>query len=133
MQAEAVAKGWGSGDAKSLYESGITSSFTATGNAADAVNYIAKAPDAVFSGTVEEKVKAIITQKYFAMCGFQGFEAWTEWRRTGYPTFFTTSAASTLGEGRMPLRMPYANSEATTNANYPGNVVIYTPVWWDVK
>ncbi|MNN96821.1 Susd and RagB outer membrane lipoprotein [compost metagenome] len=67
------------------------------------------------------------------MCGFQGFEAWTEWRRTGYPTFFTTSAASTLGEGRMPLRMPYSNSEATTNANYPGNVVIYTPVWWDVK
>ncbi len=67
------------------------------------------------------------------MCGFQGFESWTEWRRTGYPTFFTTSIASTLGQGRMPLRMPYANSEATSNTNYPGNIVIYTPVWWDVK
>lgn len=133
LQAEAVVKGWGSGDAKALYESGITSSFKATGYAAEAANYIAKAPDAVFSGNVDSKVKAIITQKYFALCGFQGFESWTEWRRTGYPTFFTTSAASTLGEGRMPLRMPYANSEATTNANYPGNVVIYTPVWWDVK
>jgi len=43
------------------------------------------------------------------------------------------SAASTLGEGRMPLRMPYALNEATTNSNYPGNVVIYTPVGWDVK
>ncbi|WP_265714669.1 SusD/RagB family nutrient-binding outer membrane lipoprotein [Sphingobacterium sp. InxBP1] len=133
LQAEAVVRGWGTGDAKVLFESGITTSFAATGNANDATKYIAQAPDAKFEGNTEAKVKAIITQKYYAMCGFQGFESWTEWRRTGYPTFFTTSIASTLGEGRMPLRMPYANSEATSNANYPGNVVIYTPVWWDVK
>jgi len=133
LQAEAVVKGWGTGDAKALFESGITTSFTATANASDAAKYIAEAPDAKFTGDTEAKLKAIITQKYYAMCGFQGFESWTEWRRTGYPTFFTTSIASTLGEGRMPLRMPYANSEATSNTNYPGNVVIYTPVWWDVK
>lgn len=135
LQAEAVVKGWGTGNAEALYKAGITSSFEATGNTADAANYIAKAPDAkdfaIKSAT--DKVKAIITQKYYAMCGFQGFEAWTEWRRTGYPTFFVTSAASTLGAGRMPLRLPYALSEATTNSNYPGNIVIYTPVWWDVK
>ncbi|OOG16058.1 hypothetical protein BWD42_21985 [Sphingobacterium sp. CZ-UAM] len=133
LQAEAVVKGWGTGDAKALFESGITTSFEATGNANDAAKYITEAPDAKFTGDAEAKVKAIITQKYYAMCGFQGFESWTEWRRTGYPTFFTTSIASTLGAGRMPLRMPYANSEATSNVNYPGNVVIYTPVWWDVK
>ena len=133
LQAEAVVKGWGTGDAKALFESGITTSFTATGNASDAAKYIAEAPDAKFIGDAEAKLKTIITQKYYAMCGFQGFESWTEWRRTGYPTFFTTSIASTLGEGRMPLRMPYANSEATSNTNYPGNIVIYTPVWWDVK
>ena len=133
LQAEAVVRGWGTGDAQSLYSAGITESFKATGNAADAAKYIADAPDAKFTGDVEAKVKAIITQKYYAMCGFQGFEAWTEWRRTGYPSFFVKSAASTLGEDRMPLRMPYALSEATTNSNYPGNVVIYTPVWWDVK
>ncbi len=133
LQAEAIVRGWGSGDAQSLYRAGITESFKATGNDGDAAKYITDAPDAQFAGDVEAKVKAIITQKYYAMCGFQGFEAWTEWRRTGYPTFFVKSAASTLGEGRMPLRMPYALSEATTNSNYPGNVVIYTPVWWDVK
>jgi len=133
LQAEAIVRGWGSGDAQSLYRAGITESFKATGNEGDAAKYITDAPDAQFAGDVEAKVKAIITQKYYAMCGFQGFEAWTEWRRTGYPTFFVKSAASTLGEGRMPLRMPYALSEATTNSNYPGNVVIYTPVWWDVK
>nr|WP_315402508.1 SusD/RagB family nutrient-binding outer membrane lipoprotein [uncultured Sphingobacterium sp.] len=136
LQAEAALKGWGNGDAKSLFQQGVTASFKATGfSDAEAKTYLANAKDAKFDdiSDTETKLKAIITQKYYAMCGFQGFEAWTEWRRTGYPTFFTTSVESLLGAGRMPLRMPYANSEATSNLNYPGNVLIYVPVWWDVK
>jgi len=42
------------------------------------------------------------------------------------------SAASTLGTGRFPLRLPYPNGELTTNANFPGNTPVYEPVWWDV-
>lgn len=134
LQAEATLKGWASGNAETLYKQGISASFKATGfSEAEAATYLSKAKDAKFDGNTEAKLKAIITQKYYAMCGFQGFEAWTEWRRTGYPTFFTTSVESLLGAGRMPLRMPYANSEATSNQNYPGNVLIYLPVWWDVK
>ena len=78
-------------------------------------------------------MKAIITQKYYAMCGFQGFEAWTEWRRTGYPTFFVTSAGSTIAAGEFPLRMLYPNSELTSNLNYPGTVLINVPVWWGLQ
>jgi hypothetical protein len=137
LQAEAVARGWASvGNSTTLFNQGITASFVATGlSAADATTYIATAPDAQIAAavTVEQKVKAIITQKYFAMCGFQGFESWTEWRRTGYPSFFVPSAASTLGAGRWPLRFIYPNSEATSNLNFPGTVPIYTPVWWDVN
>ncbi|RYD72050.1 MAG: SusD/RagB family nutrient-binding outer membrane lipoprotein, partial [Sphingobacteriales bacterium] len=66
-----------------------------------------------------------------AMAGSQGFEAWTEWRRTGYPEFLAPSAASTIGAGRMPLRFLYPGSEITTNQNFPGTVLIYEPVWWD--
>lgn len=136
LQAEAAIKGWGKGDATTLYKQGVAASFKATGYSdEEAKTYLANAKDAKFEdeASTETKLKTIITQKYFAMCGFQGFEAWTEWRRTGYPTFFTTSVESLLGAGRMPLRMPYANSEATSNLNYPGNVLIYMPVWWDVK
>lgn len=133
LQAEAVARGWAAGDVANLYTRGIQASFDATG-AGDPTMYIATAPDGLpaltAAASVNDKVKAIITQKYYAMCGFQGFEAWTEWRRTGYPTFFVTSAASVIGAGKMPLRMLYPNSEITTNANYPGTVPIYTPVWW---
>ncbi|KQN38569.1 hypothetical protein ASE92_03835 [Pedobacter sp. Leaf41] len=49
----------------------------------------------------------------------------------GYPEFLTTSAASTLGANRMPLRFLYPSSEITTNQNFPGTALIYEPVWWD--
>ena len=133
LQAEAVARGWAAGNVTSLYEAGITASFTATG-AGDPTTYINTAPDGLqaltTAASVADKVKAIITQKYYAMCGFQGFEAWTEWRRTGYPTFFVPSAATTIAPGQMPLRMLYPNSELTSNLNYPGTTPIYKPVWW---
>ena len=67
--------GWATGNVTTLYEAGITASFAATG-AGDATTYIAKAPDGLAALTaavsVDDKVKAIITQKYYAMCGFQG-------------------------------------------------------------
>ena len=136
LQAEAVARGYASGDVAALVQQGITASFTATGlTAADAAAYYATAQDAKaaldLAVSAEAKVKVIITQKYFAMCGFQGFEAWTEYRRTGYPDFLITSVASVLGEGRLPKRLLYPNSEATSNLSFPGNVPLYTPVWWN--
>jgi len=134
LQAEAVARGWASGNVAELYEQGIQASFTAVG-AGDATDYIADAPDgaAALGTTLESQIKAIITQKYYAMCGFQGFEAWTEWRRTGYPDFFVKSDASIIGAGKMPLRMIYPSTEATSNKNFPGLVSIDKPVWWDKK
>jgi hypothetical protein len=136
LQAEAVARGYTTtgGSAATLYVQGITASFTATG-AGDPTTYIATAQDgmAAFTGatTPEAKVRAIITQKYYAMCGFQGFEAWTEWRRTGYPkNFFVQPISSLIASGQMPMRMLYPNSELISNANYPGTAPINTPVWW---
>lgn len=133
LQAEAVARGWGgsAGNLTTLFNSGIQASFDAAGIPSAAGTYIATAPDAKLPGTSGGNIRAIITQKYYAMCGFQGFEAWTEWRRTGYPEFLVTSAASIIGAGRMPLRMLYPNTEVTTNLNYPGTIPVYEPVWWD--
>ncbi|WEK19397.1 MAG: SusD/RagB family nutrient-binding outer membrane lipoprotein [Candidatus Pedobacter colombiensis] len=137
LQAEAVARGWApnGGDLETLIKNGVNASFVATGLAiADGTNYYAAAPDGhtafVAATTVEAKVQVIITQKYYAMCGFQGFEAWSEWRRTGYPTFFVKSIASLLGGLKAPLRFLYPNTELTTNANYPGTQPLSVNVWW---
>jgi hypothetical protein len=139
LQAEAVARGFAVGDVVALFRKGVETSFTSVGlTVGDATAYLAVPGNvtqfiAPLALTEEDKVKAIITQKYFAMCGFQGFEAWTEWRRTNYPSFLVKSAASTIGGVRMPLRMFYPSTESTSNTNYPGLKVIYAPVWWDTK
>lgn len=131
LQAEAIARGWGKGSlsAEALFKKGIEASFDADGIAGAAAAYIKKAPDAVFPTGSVDQIKAIITQKYYAMCGSQGFEAWTEWRRTGYPDFFKESVAAQGLD--FPQRFLYPNSEVTSNLNYPGTVSMETPVWWD--
>jgi hypothetical protein len=134
LQAEAVVRGWldvGT-PAADLFRSGIRASFTSY-NAPGADTYIATAPAAQWPGGTEDQIKAIITQKWVAMTGNQGFEAWTEWRRTGYPDFLIVSRATSLGDDRMPARILYPSSEVTRNENFPGVKEIYERVWWDVE
>lgn len=137
LQAEAVARGWtnGIGDASELYAQGITASFDYLGEdvaevpallAQDTVAYPVGVP-------VEDQVNQIITQKWLSFNGVQGFEAWTEYRRTGYPSFIEPSEASTLGADLIPKRILYPNTESIRNESYPGLKEIDVPVWWDVK
>lgn len=130
LQAEAVARGYLTGNAQTLYQQGIAASFASY--EIDPGNYITEVV-AEWPAATEQQINAIITQKYFAMCGNQGFEAWTEWRRTGYPTFFVESEASVLGNGLYPQRMLYPNTEITRNSNFPGLKTITQKMWWDVK
>lgn len=132
LQSEAVARGWLTGSAVQLFQNGITASFEAYDLSGEAAGYLTTAPDAQWpTGNFEDQLKAIITQKYYAMCGNQSFEAWTERRRTGYPTFLKVSLASSLGTNQMPARLLYPSTEVTQNANFPGLQSIVAPVWWD--
>ncbi|RAJ03925.1 SusD-like starch-binding protein associating with outer membrane [Chitinophaga skermanii] len=135
LQAEAVAKGFLDGNASTLFTQGIDASFAAYGvSTADATAYKTDAAVAKYPGTtVAENVKAIITQKYFAMCNNQSFEAWTEWRRTGYPTFFVGSVAGKTNlNGNFPARFKYPDTEVLRNPNTPKGVELDARVWWDV-
>ena len=132
LQAEAVARGWMSGNDQMLYEDAITESFESYGlDASDAQTYYTQA--AIDYTLATDKIEAIITQKWIAMDGNQNNEAWIEWRRTGFPTFFTVSANSIIGPGRFPQRFFYPSVEVTRNANFPGQRLIDTKVWWDVN
>jgi hypothetical protein len=132
LQAEAAARGWATGDVNQLFKAGIKASFDALEIPEAAYEtYIATAPDAKLPADQTGRIKAIITQKYYAMNGTQGFEAWTEWRRTGYPNFLVVSQASALGTNAMPARLIYPDTEVTRNSNFPGVKTITEKVWWD--
>lgn len=134
LQAEAVARGWGKGNAQTLYNQGILASFLRWGFNITEANAFMGQPSVVFpaAGSKEEKIEAIITQKWASMAGTQNVEAWTEWRRTGYPGIFNVSASSNIGD-RFPARILYPDSEVTRNANTPAQKTIADKVWWDVN
>lgn len=73
-------------------------------------------------------LEEIINAKYIAL--FFQPEAWSDWRRTGYP--WLEPAAGNSTEDLIPRRLPYPASEYLHNShNVPGGVVITMPVWWD--
>lgn len=127
--AEATVRGWIAGtDAQTYYANGITSHMqfiTKHTPAAYAHGmemneaYINAFPATVaLTGTVDNQVKQIITQKYIA--GFfqnSDFTAWYENRRTGYPAF-TLNTGTNLNTPAtvFPLRWMYPQKELDYNA-----------------
>lgn len=90
-----------------------------------------------------QQTEAIITQKYIALNLINGAEAWSEYRRTGYPVSSSTvlndpygSFASTQSQAtrpdHLPTRLLYPASEAATNAsNVPQGISVYTTtIFW---
>ncbi|MEO8172170.1 MAG: SusD/RagB family nutrient-binding outer membrane lipoprotein [Sediminibacterium sp.] len=151
LQSEAVVRGYMTGDAMALFNKGIEASFTylyktganvvpASGPysapAADATAYIAantanRLANFALALTTEQKVEAIITQKFIALNMISMHEGWNEYRRTGYPAVTGTGPTQTMAStvslstrpDRMPTRFPYPSSEVNTNsANIPGGI-----------
>lgn len=136
LQAEATARGWltGGASAQSLFEDGISSNFSVYGVDDSATTaYMTSSNWGVYpaGATITEQVKYIVTQKWFSMTGNQSFEAWTEWRRTGYPTWFQLSETRLLND--FPARFLYPDVEITRNSKFPGTLPVTSKVAWDVN
>jgi len=174
LKAEAAIRGWdGAGDASASYTSGILSSFQrfeAEGvdaylddNASKPAPYVD--PKAETSGEndfpkvgqslseitikwddnadFDEKLERIITQKWIAMFP-EGQEAWSEFRRTGYPRLFPVIVNNSNGEISTEgfiKRIKFAAGEFSTNTAGVTKAVTLlngpdtggTPLWWDIN
>ena len=101
-----------------------------------AFNTFISSPDVAY--TEAKALELIGTQKWIALY-YMGYEAWAEWRRTGYPVL--TPAAKPLNtSGLIPRRMAYPTTEAQLNkVNYDAAIARQgadnqeTRVWWDKK
>lgn len=174
LKAEGVIRGWNMGisgvsaenEAEGFYRKGIILSFQQWG-AGDANTYtndntskpdIYKDPLNSFSysnttsnitikwdqkDSFETKLEKIITQKWIANFPL-GLEAWSEFRRTGYPKLMEVvdnKSGGIIVSTKMARRLPYPQTEYTENAtnihdalkllNGPDNMA--TKVWWDCK
>jgi hypothetical protein len=135
LQAEAVQRGYMGGDAETLYREGVISSFDEYD--LDTTFSVDSYLDA--NGGNDEvdfsvnPMKAIAYQKYYHLIGINGFEAWFEYRRTGYPDDLPLS--STAIESDRPVRLLYPTSEISNNSsNVPAqtnNDAFASKVFWD--
>ncbi|MEP0369000.1 MAG: SusD/RagB family nutrient-binding outer membrane lipoprotein [Cyclobacteriaceae bacterium] len=131
LQAEAIVRGYGTGDAKAMYEAGIDASFAKLGLTPDATLYAAGgAYEFPATNTGDAQIKAIIEQKWVSMVNSQGLESFFEQNRTGFPDFYTV-AVNNVTAGNFPRRLLYPDTEISSNkANVPAQVNVFTNVWW---
>ena len=126
IRAEAALRGV-SGDAQEWFTKGITASMDDAKVAAAATEAYLKV-NGKLTGTTEEKIKQVIEEKYISLYGVAG-EAWTDYRRTGYPALVPPSNAV---EKLVPRSLYYPQSEIDTNPKGPGQKAnLQTKIFWD--
>jgi hypothetical protein len=137
-KAEAAKLGWITGGdvtAKTNYDLAIEQSILQwTGSNATVAAYLAK-PEVTYDPV--NAIKQIATQRWVHLF-LNGYEAWAEWRRTGYPVLVAAPGAN--GD-KIPRREGYPLQERANNtANYNAAVAAFpyggaddlnTRVWWD--
>ncbi len=134
-RAEAAALGWTTENAQTLYEAGIRTSlqFWQVFNQATYDAYV-KNPQIALSGT--DDLDKIRLQRWL---GFypNGYQGWSEWRRTGIPNLQPTVYAVNASK-QIPRRFVYWLREANLNPeNYRkaserlGGDTMDGRVWWD--
>lgn len=129
IEAEALVRTGGTG-AQAAFQAAIDASIVdATGSS----NATYLAANGTLSGTQEQQLGQILTQKYIAL--FTQSESWVDYRRTGVPAL-TPPATVIKNEsnpnGDVPRRLPYPISERLFNAaNIPTqNPSLQTPRLW---
>ncbi len=167
LRAEGALKGWDmGGSAKEFYENGVIASFkanqvsgeqeylnndTATPKAyVDPKNAANNAPSLSSitikwdeGATIEQKLERIITQKWIAMYP-DGHEAWSVFRKTGYPKLYPVminNSGGDIPDGEFIKRITYPTSITNSSASAVAEAVdkylegkdkLFTPIWWDI-
>jgi len=144
LQAEAIQRGWLTGDAQTAFEAAVTESFKWLGTtrvdiitpAVPATPTTPEVPavtvtrDATYlaneyletGGLISNwdeagnKIQLIVMQKYLALVGINNFEAWVDYRRVGVPTDLPLSLAPGRGGNGIPKRLLYPQAEYSYNA-----------------
>ncbi|WP_298736672.1 SusD/RagB family nutrient-binding outer membrane lipoprotein [uncultured Chitinophaga sp.] len=136
---------------KELYNAGVTAAFAQVGLTPGALltgDYAYPA-----AGTLEQKIEAIIVQKWASLSNSHSMEAFFEKNRTGFPRTSAVYSNSTDGKtwaanympgywvypknavtnGLFIKRFVFPDSEIRANPNVPALVPPTTPVWWAIK
>ncbi len=142
LLAEAAERGLGGvTDAQGHYEAGVKGAmqmytpYDASLTVSDAAvtDYLAARP---YTGSTDQKLEMIGNQLWLSKF-LNWWEAWSDWRRTGYPVLTPVNYTGNVTNGTIPVRLRYQNGEVAINPNYATGATLpdepTTKVWWDVQ
>ena len=144
LLSEAALRGWNNSDPEIHYENGVTAEMEMItklpGNmeiSQSSINEYLSLNPFPSSGTFEDKMKCIHYEMYIAHF-MNNIEAYSNWRRTGYPELTPTNWPGNLTNGTIPRRIPYPTSEQVSNTDAynaaiqrQGPDLLTTRIWWD--
>lgn len=138
-RAEAANLAWTSEDTSAMLTNGILLSYQALEAKAGSLGGDASAfATARVSDAGTTSFAQVIGEEKWISLFPNGFDAWSEWRRTGFPTL--TPATDYLNNGQIPSRYIYPSDEAGINSNgYNAGVSSLSPasdnntskIWWN--
>lgn len=143
LQADALERGIGSGitgSAQAHYEAGVKAAMqmytifdpTLVVSDAQVSNYLA-----LRTYGVEKPALEMIGEQLWVSKFMNWWEAWSDWRRTGYPELTPTNHPSNVTQGQIPRRLRYPAQEAASNPQFASGSTtpdtFTTRVWWDVE
>ena len=143
LQAEALERYFAGAGAQALYDRGVQAAFDQAGVSSAGFAGAGGAYAYPSGGSFDQKLEAIVTQKWISFFGSHALEGFFEKNRTGFPR---TSAVysddpsyvpgqfvisrNAVTNGQLPKRLVFPDVERTRNNNTPAEVPITTPVWW---
>ena len=142
MLAEAAVRGWHTGDPATHYENGVRAamSYLSMYDAGGGADIAAADVDAYLAANPYDPANALeqIGEQYWAATFLNEYEAFANWRRTGYPQLTPVNYPGNVTGGTIPRRLRYPEGEAASNAaNYTavltqqGPDEFTTRMWWD--
>lgn len=142
MMAEAAVRGWGASDAATHYNLGVTAAMLYVNSYANPAQPVTQAEvDAYLVAhpydAAADQLAQINTQ-YWAATFLNGYEAFANWRRSGFPVLTPVNYTGNVTNGTIPRRLQYPQGEYTDNVeniatanSRQGPDLLTTPVWWD--
>lgn len=142
FKAEAALLGWGAtaANAETFFKDGVKAAMALQPYNITTIPPAYEAAELSFAGlTAEQQLEKIMTQKWILLFG-RDYEAFTEWRRTGYPVL-TPGGNQGSTNGTIPRRAVYSSLEMLLNGNNYQDAVnrltqgdsYVSRVWWDKK
>ena len=137
LLAEAAVKGWHSGSAEEHYNAGVKSAMQQWTIFGDGFEVSDDQVDTYLAANPFDGSEEMIGQQHWAANFMQWFEAYSNWRRTGYPVLTPVNFPGNVSGGQIFRRIEYNTVEVATNPNFEAGATlpddVMTRIWWDVN